>query len=227
MTMLDDFYDLLDELHQRLGGTRVLADCDGRQDWPQRGVYFFFEPGEVRADGRPRVVRVGTHALTSGSSTTLWKRLSQHRGHLGGSHAGGGNHRGSIFRHHVGTALFARDGDPLGLATSWSDRKQRNNAEHPHEVKVSHHIGSMPFLWLAVDDPPGPSSDRGVIERGAIALLSAPSSRAADQPSPGWLGRFSDRPAITSSGLWNVNHVGDRIDTTFMDSLERNISGNG
>jgi hypothetical protein len=30
----------------------------------------------------------------------------------------------------------------------------------------------MPFLWLAADDDPGPSSQRAYIERNAIALLS-------------------------------------------------------
>jgi hypothetical protein len=53
------------------------------------------------------VVRVGTHALKAGGSTTLWGRLSTHRGQL---RSGGGNHRGSIFRLIVGTALIARDG---------------------------------------------------------------------------------------------------------------------
>jgi hypothetical protein len=49
------------------------------------------------------IVRVGTHALETGSQTTLWKRLSQHRGQ---ARSGSGNHRGSIFRLIVGTALI-------------------------------------------------------------------------------------------------------------------------
>src|SRR3954447_21389328 len=99
---LDQFYLLLRELADRYGGYRTLASCNGRMRWPERGVYFFFEPEEKRDDGDLRVVRVGTHALTSSSSTTLWNRLSQHRGHVGGSRPGGGNHRGSVFRLHVG-----------------------------------------------------------------------------------------------------------------------------
>jgi hypothetical protein len=75
--------------------------------WSRRGVYFFMENGERRSDSGtgPRIVRVGTHALTTGSGTKLWTRLSQHRGHL---NSGGGNHRGSIFRRIVGTALIAQ-----------------------------------------------------------------------------------------------------------------------
>lgn len=61
----DAFYALLGELEGRIRGRRHLGDCQGRMPWPQRGDYFFFEPGEHRevASSRRRVVRVGTHAL--------------------------------------------------------------------------------------------------------------------------------------------------------------------
>lgn len=67
------FYELLDRLAQRVGGPRRLAYCDGRQGWPERGVYFFFETGESRTDSGsgPRVVRVGTHALARNSGTSF------------------------------------------------------------------------------------------------------------------------------------------------------------
>ncbi len=205
---LDRLYALLNELSDRARGPRRLIDCDGRMGWPQRGVYFFFEPGETRRDGSPRVVRVGTHALKPGSDTTLWGRLSQHRG----TGSGGGNHRSSIFRRHVGTALLLGDKD---LATdpshaTWG-RKSADAAiralELDHERRVSHLIRHMPFLWLPVDDPAGPTSDRGHIEAGTIAILSRLSNAAADSPSPGWLGKHSNREAIVGSGLWNINHV--------------------
>lgn len=99
------FYDLLDDLAARMGGARKLGECSGRMNWPERGVYFFFEPDEMHGS-RARVVRIGTHALTSSSRTTLWKRLSQHRGTVSPV---GGNHRGSIFRLLVGEALMRRD----------------------------------------------------------------------------------------------------------------------
>src|SRR5688572_17482459 len=101
---LDRLYRLLSELDDRVGGSRLLRDSVARSGWPARGVYFFFEPGEVREDGRiPRVVRVGTHAVSTGSKTTLWARLASHRGRT----AGGGNHRASVFRRHIGSALLA------------------------------------------------------------------------------------------------------------------------
>jgi hypothetical protein len=61
---LGRFYAVLESLEKALGGKRTLAECDGRMIWPCRGVYFLFEPDEVRLDTGigPRVVRVGTHA---------------------------------------------------------------------------------------------------------------------------------------------------------------------
>jgi hypothetical protein len=70
---LNRFYDLLDDLRERIGGCRYLRDCTGKSGWPKRGVYFFFESGETRDDGRTwRVTRVGTHAISSNAATTLW-----------------------------------------------------------------------------------------------------------------------------------------------------------
>lgn len=119
MSRLDDlveFYQLMERLGAKCGGKRRLAECHGRMDWPKRGVYFFFEEGEERSDtgNGPRVVRVGTHAVTSSSKTTLWNRLSQHRGSAQGM---GGNHRGSIFRLLVGNAI--RNRDNLSGLDSW------------------------------------------------------------------------------------------------------------
>lgn len=31
---LDRFYELIDELRIRCGGTRILAECNGRMSWP-------------------------------------------------------------------------------------------------------------------------------------------------------------------------------------------------
>ena len=111
----DEFYRILDQLAARLGGPRRLRDCTGSSGCPPQGVYFFYEDGENRADGSRRVVRVGTHALTATSKATLWGRLRQHRGQLAGRNPGGGNHRASVFRRHVGAALIRRDGLPDDL----------------------------------------------------------------------------------------------------------------
>ena len=88
------FYALLEASESRWAASAPCWKCSARMSWPQRVVYFFFEDGEARSDTGSglRVVRVGTHALTGTSKSTLWKRLRQHRGT---DKSGGGNHRGS------------------------------------------------------------------------------------------------------------------------------------
>ena len=218
---LDEFYRLLDQLAASEDGPRRLQGCTGRDGWPRQGVYFFLENGETRADGTSRVVRVGTHALNRTSSTTLWGRLRQHRGRIGGRNPGGGNHRASIFRQHVGTALIRRDGQPDGLLQSWA-----SNQRHPQwaaledqlECAVSQHIGAMPVLWLAVPSHPDGSSYRGRIERNTIALLSC-ATGDPDKPSPSWLGHHATSTKVRQSGLWNSNHVDEVYDPAFLHLL--------
>ena len=104
---IQQFYKLLDELERRLHGTRLLGKCNGSMAWPGRGVYYFFEPGELREGKQScRIVRVGTHGLKPNAKSTLWDRLIQHKGTVNGSRPNGGNHRGSVFRRHVGSALI-------------------------------------------------------------------------------------------------------------------------
>ena len=224
---LDDlvrFYALLNVLEKRLGGKRELTECNGKMSWPRRGVYFFTEKDEERSDTGTgaRIVRVGTHALTDGARTTLWKRLSQHRGV---ARTGGGNHRVSIFRLIVGTALIERD--RLDFPT-WDSRRSSappeiRAAELDMECAVSKEIGAMQFLWLSIDDEPGEDSGRGYIERNTIALLSNFEKEPIDVPSRNWLGHHCNRPRVRSSGLWNSNHVDETYDPALLDRLERYI----
>lgn len=223
LDQLTYFYSILDRLEQRIGGARLLSETNGRLEWPPRGVYFVREHGENRTDSGagPRVVRVGTHALTAGSQTKLWTRLSQHRGRR----LGGGNHRGSIFRLLVGQAIVARDSlVSLTWGVGSTGSREIRESEQELERRVSAIIGNMSILWLGVDDEAGPDSRRGHIERNAIALLSNYDRPALDAPSPGWLGRSSDRRRVRESGLWNSNHVDEQCEPDFLDRMEQLVT---
>ncbi len=227
---LDQLYELLERLEAIVGGKRLLKACHGKLGWPQRGVYFFFEPEEYRSS-KPdtmRLVRVGTHAVSEGSRTTFWHRLSTHRGP---SH-GAGNHRGSIFRLHVGRALINRSQGSIDIPTwgqAQSASKEIKLTEAEHERRVSQHIGQMPFLWVEVNDAPSSLSERSIIEKNAIALLAGADGRSPlDPPSIDWLGNFSSNQKIRLSGLWNLNYVGEPdkpypYDPSFLKVLSRNI----
>lgn len=200
---LERFYNILNILEQRLGGKRQLLSCSGKMKWPERGVYFFFESNETRvASGNLRVVRVGTHALKDGAKSTLRDRLKTHRG----TSSGGGNHRGSVFRLHVGSALLAGGDYSEQIKKTWgkgaSAPQEIRLAEKELERRVSEYIGGMYFLWLKVDDPPGPDSLRGYIERNSIALLSNAGKTSTD-PSFATL----VRPLLPSFGYPSIRPV--------------------
>ena len=218
------FYSLLALLEAKLGGPRRLADCSGTMPWPERGVYFFMEHGENRAEtgSGGRIVRVGTHALTENSRSNLWTRLSQHRGQ---AKHGGGNHRGSVFRQIVGSALIERD---THSAPAWGQGSNASSdiktSEAFLEREVSKIIGAMPFLWLAINDKPSAGSQRGTIERNAIALLSNFNKPPLDKPSVAWLGHSSNRDRHRKSGLWNSRNVDEKYDPTFLALLMRLVT---
>jgi hypothetical protein len=199
----------------------MLAECNGSMAWPQWGVYFFFERSEMRSDSGdgPRVVRVGTHSLKLGSDTTLWNRLSMHRGL---QRSGGGNHRASIFRLLVGAALKSQEAhlacDTWGQGTSAPADVRRWEVEL--EERVSACLGQMSLLVLGIDDAPGPDSKRGYVERNCIALLSNSGKETLDPSSVGWLGLNCQREKVLASGLWNQNHVDEKYDPEFLDILD-------
>lgn len=220
---LEVFYSLLRRLATAPSQGRPLVEYDGRTvSWPRRGLYFFLEAGEYRkvATTELRVVRVGTHAVGTGAKSTLWGRLRAHRG----DKKGGGNHRGSIFRLHVGAALLAAGRKSLPTWAQGSSASRRvKDSEYEHERLVSDYLGRMRVLWVGVADEPGPRSHRAVIERNAIALLSN-NLNPIDRPSSSWLGRHSPRPEIVSSGLWNLNHVRDPYDPVFLELLDSYVT---
>jgi hypothetical protein len=220
---LDRFYALIKRV--------ALADIDGllklserrSNRVPKRGIYFFFQANEMRMSQpfENRIVRIGTHSVSAGSKATLWNRLRTHRG----GEKGSGNHRGSIFRLHVGEALIRKSGLESAFPT-WgigqSAPEETRSQEEEIELEVSNEIGSMPVLWLDVGDDSSPDSDRTYLERNLIALLCGPTG-PIDLPSRNWLGKWSSREAIGFSGLWNVNHVYEEYDPQSLDIFERYV----
>ena len=100
-------------------------------------------------------------------------------------------------------------------------------AEMPLERTVSHYIRQLPYLWVRVEDEPGPKSQRVFLERNSIALLSNFNKCALDCASSHWLGRSSDKVKVRESGLWNSNHVDGECDLTFLSLLDEQIMAMG
>lgn len=218
-----EFAQLMRRLWVAQGGGRRIEETNGRLPWPGRGVYFILEADRGLGGGRmPRVVRIGTHAVSQGSRTSLWDRLSTHRGTAGGT----GSHRSSIFRLHVGRA-WARHTPSSVWPSSWalgqSAPREIRDTEEGLEREVSKIIGEMRVIWLNVPDEPGPASERAYLERNAIGLLSRIGLLNAIG-LPDWLGRESADWRIATSGLWNLNHVFAKPDAMFTRRMAKAVS---
>ena len=224
---IDVLYDLIDQLEAQVGGKQKLAECHGRMDWPERGLYIFFSPDETRqGTSQSRITRIGTHAVSTGSGTTLWNRLISHRGTFTGKYANGGHHRGTVFRLRIGEAMIERD-DLHDRYPRWGEGSSAGSdireQELEHERRVSDYIRELPFLWVKVDDEPGPESLRATLEQNLIALLSNYNKNPVDPRDTTWLGKYSPNRKIRESGLWNVDHVDDKYDRSFLDSFKTHI----
>jgi len=207
-------------LHPLFEGNRLRSLKDAIEgDLSESGVYLFLDPAERRLTNPSalRIVRVGTHGVAAGSKATLRDRL---RTHLGSSN-GGGNHRSSVFRLHVGRALLKQKGAnaiPTWGSPAFPTTKRQQRIEALHEKTVSNYIGN---LLVTVIDVPGDSSksnDRAYLEQNIIAILSN-AYRPLDPPSFAWLGSSSDKADIRKSGLWNVNHTAQGYQANYLSVL--------
>lgn len=219
---LGDFYKILEKAERKIGGKKFLQDCNGRMPWPKQGIYFFFEDCEFREDMKAmRVTRVGTHAVSRNSKSTLWQRLRSHRG----SKNLRGNHRTSVFRQLIGDSINNRD--DLNVP-SWnlSDiTLEERNQEIELEKKVGVYLGNMPFIYIQAEDRAGIESIRCYIEKNSISLLSNYDRNPIDASSERWLGKYCFSEKVKKSGLWNQNHVeSDQWDNRLLEKLNNLVA---
>lgn len=214
---LKQLYKMISEARGS-GRTFLLSDLRN-QKLPTRGVYIFVDLNERNFNGTPgRIVRIGTHAVSEGAKSTLKSRLRHHLG-LGD---GTGNHRGSIFRLHVGRALLEKDGMRDQLQ-SWGDGQNAPSEvralERKHEMRVSEYLRALEVYVLEIDDVPNKDSLRAAVERQLIALCSE-ELHPIDRASENWLGRYSPMQSIVKSGLWNLRDVGRIYEPSSVGSVD-------
>lgn len=219
--MMNRFKILLKKLWRHQKGGIQIANCSGKTELPNRGIYFILDH-QKSAKTMPRIVRVGTHAVSHGAKTSLWNRLSTHRGTLDGR----GSHRSSIFRSHVGRAIMKKN-PKTSWPTTWSVGQQAPAEIREQEVllerEVSRHIGALGVLWLNVPDEPHANSDRAYIERGVIGLLSR-FGLLTPNTHGNWLGSYSHDWRIAASGIWNLDHIFSFPDPHLLDVLEKYVN---
>ena len=216
---LHDLHKLYDwiNVQRNKGEVFAFAALSG-SPLPKRGVYLFLDPSEPNLRGKePRVVRIGTHAVSAGSQASLRGRL---RNHLGPNN-GIGNHRGSIFRLHVGRAMLEA-GPGHGAVSSWGDGQNASASikaiEQAHELEVTNYLKKLEIVIFDIDDLPSKESMRARAEAQLIAVFSD-GLNVLEKPSKTWLGRNSPVASIRKSGLWNIRGVGGRYDPKGVGSV--------
>jgi hypothetical protein len=218
--LLESTYSIISRLAEKYGMRRLGDLMD--QDMPASGVYLFFDDRERRLKdtSQMRVVRVGTHGVATGSKATLRNRMRTHFGTASGE----GNHRSSIFRLHVGRSLMNAKLAPE--IKSWAmpalDRTVLL-AERELESAVSKYLANLFVLLIAVPGESDKGNDRAYLEQNLIALLSN-EGKPLDPPSCEWLGCCSNRVKIQKSGIWNINHVDQRVDPAYLQVLDYYVS---
>jgi hypothetical protein len=218
---IDKFYDLLEKVVMKF--PKRSLNTISKNKLPEKGVYFFFEPNEVRQNKNfDRVVRIGTHAAIAYSNATLYKRLYNHKG----SKDLTGNHRGSVFRKLIGYSLINKNN--LNYP-HWGDKSKKGDksvkaSEKDLEKIVSLYLGTLTFTVLEVPGPSSKDNDRAFIEENSIALLSNFDRPGVDKCSKGWLGLYSKDSNVIGSGLWNSDCVNrNKVSKKYFDVFEKHL----
>jgi hypothetical protein len=221
--------ELYGAIEHALGGAELptLREYMGSKNLTKQGVYLFFEDGEPTEFNQrlPRIVRIGTHAVSAGSSTTLRDRLRTHMGTADGD----GNHRGSVFRLHVGNAIIkARNlsGEYPDWGKGQSATKDVKNQERRLEQEVSKYLSRLRVFCLPLSGPASKSSIRSRVEAAIIGVLTQ-DGMALERPTQNWLGLNSTRSEIRESGLWNLQHLGVAPDKKAFESALRVLTRDG
>lgn len=189
----------------------------------KRGVYVFLDPREKNfLTNGPRIVRIGTHAVSSESKSTLKTRLRSHFG----QRDGGGNHRGSIFRLHVGRAIL--ESKELDFQRNlWGEGQyapiEIREGEAELERKVSIYLSDLEVFIVPIDDEPSKDSLRAHVETQLIALCTE-NFEPIDTSEPEWLGHHSPMSSIVKSGLWNLRDVAKKYKPNDIGSVTHLIS---
>jgi len=182
---------------------------------PQNGIYIIFEQGE-KYKGFDRIVRVGTHT----GNNQLRSRLNQHFVNE--------NKNRSIFRKNIGRSLLNKSESKYSIfweldTTSRMDKAKNLKLldltfEKELEKKISNYIQTnLSFCAFTVET----KEERLFWESRIVSTLALASDI---KPSTNWLGNYSPKSKIKSSGLWQVNELyKEKLSESEFEKLKQKI----
>jgi hypothetical protein len=206
---------LCEWLHQSLATLPLFSYPFDVEELPRNGVYFFYESGEYcgHPNGKPRIVRVGTHR-----DGNFRSRIAEHfllnEQKMAFTQDQPGPHERSIFRKHIGRALLTKSGDPyltvweMDFTTRATRTANRHLRDISKEVAIEREVTEVlrqtfSFRFIEVADQMQRMGSQG-LERALIGTLA---SCPLCCPSDGWLGRYSPKARIRETGLWLIQHL--------------------
>ena len=165
---------------------------------PDNGIYLLFEFGES-AHGVDRIVRVGTHT----GEGRLRQRIEEHFNIP--------NKDRSIFSKNIGRAILHSERDPFleqwnrDLTTIKERERHGPHIDFTRQKAIEEEVTDLiqttfSFVVLPVED----KDDRLKVESGVIATISLCEDCG---PSDQWLGKYSPKSKIKTSGLWQEKHL--------------------
>lgn len=192
------------ELHQLFNNCKRFSFpfLQFRDEIPKNGIYILFERGE-KFNEYDRIVRIGTHT----GNKQLYSRLNQHFIQE--------NKNRSIFRKNIGRCILNKEGSSYQSLweldiTSRAERERNLGLldlefENQIEKRISNYIQTnLTFCVFLVDS----KEERLYWERKIASTLA---QSIEIKPSEQWLGNYSPKEKIRSSGLWQVNELNNAI----------------
>lgn len=208
--------DACARLHRLLGGLERFRFPFEPSSIQKDGIYVLYEAGE-EGHGEQRIVRVGTHT----GANQLPSRLQQHFVNE--------NKDRSIFRKNIGRALLAKDHDEflsqweLDLTTREAMESIGRSVDLVKQAQVERRVTvfiqkAFEFVVLRQDQ----KERRLELEARMISTVAACQDCG---PSSVWLGRYSPKSKIRTSGLWLVNELaGATLSKSDFSELEKIVS---
>jgi len=179
------------------------------------GIYFFYEKGEIwgYGDEKLRIVRIGTHR-----GNNFRNRIAEHflinEKKMGFDRNNPKPSDRSIFRKNIGRALLHKNKDsylkiweidflPRANREKYSDLRDIEK-ERSIEKQITEILRNNFFFRFVIIE----KEDERIGSKGLESkLIGTVSGCTMCKPSMNWLGNYSPKKQIRTSGLWLVQHL--------------------
>lgn len=216
-------------LHEALEALPLIKYPFRLEFLPTNGIYFFYEEGEMWGHGgnKLRIVRVGTHRGNNFRSRIAEHFLINDRKMNFNKNKPKPADR-SIFRKNIGRALLNKNNDPYLKVweIDFLPRDNRDRWENLRDIEKEKSIEKQIteiirdkyyFRFLIIEN-----EDERIGSKGLESKLIGTLSRCTKcKPSANWLGNYSPKKQIITSGLWLTQHLNaDEITDKDMDLVK-------